>query len=268
MLYEIKNGDTVVEGVNVDGNTGWKDVKIVDGKVVGYDYTLTINNDNYQGSISGTITINQATPTVTLPTYTEELYEDRINVEDIEADLQASTDGTFEIITDELIYKTPESGVTYDTITVEYEFTPEDTINYKSFTKSFTLNIYPVAYVGSKYYGTVDKAIQETSEGTIYVIPGTNPIIKTNNLSIPSGVTLFLPHTEGSSLSTSAVAIYYTDSTMNGDGTSFVYNRDNPASDGKGSKGVYFGADVATTNPEFLRNSLYVANNVSLINNG
>lgn len=50
-----------------------------------------------------------------------------------------------------------------------------------------------VCYSGNVKYASIEKALSSVSSGTIYVIPGTNPTIK-SNCEIKSGVTLCIPY--------------------------------------------------------------------------
>ncbi len=248
-------------GITVTGNTGWINASDSGQK------TLSIVSDFYQGSATPTLVISQGTPIVNGIITGGDFYEDRLSASDIVGNATASVDGEFQVLTS-LVYGSPETNVTYDTITVEWKFIPDDEINYKEVTGQVNINIHPVAYVGSTYFGTVDKAIAQTNTGTIVVIPGTNPIIKTNNLTIASGVTLFLPHTEGNSAkgnaNEAAKAKYHADGSMNDAQTQYLYTFENPSSD----NGTYDGGEVATSLSNRLKSTLYISSGVTLTNNG
>ena len=84
------------------------------------------------------------------------------------------------------------------TVTVQYKFYRNASTNYVQEWNdelSATVSVLPVAYLGgsSTYYGTIEKALLANTSGTIYVIPGRNPTIRTNCI-IKSGVTLCLPY--------------------------------------------------------------------------
>ncbi len=181
-------------GITVTGNTGWTDV------ADGGPYELSINSPFFIGSTSGTVIVNKGTPIINGVITGGDFYEDRLSANTIIGNATSSAEGKFEVLT-ELVYGEPETGVTYDTIYVEWVFTPEDTINYNVVEEVVNINIYPVAYVGTTYYGTVDKAIINSTSGTIVIIPGTNPIIK-SDLTLKAGVTLFMPYEESLTLRT------------------------------------------------------------------
>ena len=217
--------------ITVTGNTGWTTCATS-------KYTLSISSSNYQGSVSGNVTIKPATPTVSGIITGGEFFEDRITNNDIIGNAEASVPGEF-LVTTPLVYTGPEANSTYDTITVEWVFNPTDTTNYKVVEGSVNIQIKPVAYVGSTYYGTLDKAIAATGSGTIVVIPGTNPIIKTDGLNISAGVTLFIPHTAGSTVKSSGIAEF-----ENGD-------------------------IIATSDPgTYLKNTVRIIEEITLTNNG
>ncbi|MBO5214889.1 MAG: hypothetical protein J6B79_01740 [Clostridia bacterium] len=89
--------------------------------------------------------------------------------------------------------------------TVLLRFIPTDTTNY--FSVEYTANvlsdvrdsddavvvpIYPVARIGTTFYGTVEKALTSVKANeTVYVLPGANPTIKTD-CAVPSNTTLTL----------------------------------------------------------------------------
>lgn len=154
-----------------------------------YVKASVIGTDNYYGDETEAIsfTIAKATPTVVWPEYNNTNYEDRFNPE-TDYSNTPSTNGTF--IFDEIIY----SDTFNSSITITVTFKPTDSINYLELTKTITVTMSPVAYIGSTNYGTVEKALNAAVSGnTVYVIIGTNPIIKAN-CYIKSGVTLALPY--------------------------------------------------------------------------
>ena len=272
IAYKIKDGSTELTneqlslyGITVSGNTGWKNASATT-----YSYTLTINSTNYQGTVSGNLTINKATPIISGVGVDGELigdfYEDRLSADDIIGNGDSNVDGKFTVTTD-LIYGANESDKDYDELLVEWVFEAtedgENVNNYNIVSNTVSIRIYPVAYVGSKYYGTVDKAISNTVEGTIVVIPGTNPIIKTNGLTIAPDVTLFLPHTAGDSLRDSAIAEYRHDGSVDSNNVP-MYTHDNTSVNG----GTYDGNEVATSNPDYLKSTLYIDKQILLTNKG
>ena len=164
--------------------------------------------DNYYGDETEAIsfTIAKATPTVVWPEYNNTNYEDRFNPE-TDYSNSPSTNGTF--VFDEITYSNTFSG----TITIKVTFKPSDSNNYSELTNTITVTMSPVAYIGSTNYGTVEKALNAAVSGnTVYVIIGTNPIIKAN-CYIKSGVTLALPYEGTTTLDRNGSAATFGDET-------------------------------------------------------
>lgn len=94
------------------------------------------------------------------------------------------------------------------------------------------------------YYTSIEAALERTSSGTVYVIPGTNPTIS-HNCEIKSGVTLALP---------------YEDDLKAHQNTEFCYNR-------KGS-GSNFADSSSSGVKENRKNSVQIATEIQVVNNG
>lgn len=93
------------------------------------------------------------------------------------------------------------------------------------------------------YFLTIESALEHTSSGTVYVIPGTNPTI-TRDCEIKSGVTLCIPYDD------------------NGDGTHTDYtNLENQSNDG-------FADKDATAVAKNRKNVVTIAKDITLTNNG
>lgn len=64
--------------------------------------------------------------------------------------------------------------------------------NYNDYFGSVSINIYSVATIGNKYYGTVERALQNAVSGNeVYLVPGRNPTLRTN-AEVKTNVTLYL----------------------------------------------------------------------------
>ncbi len=93
------------------------------------------------------------------------------------------------------------------------------------------------------YYLTIESALEHTTSGTVYVVPGTNPTI-TRDCEIKPGVTLCMPYDD------------------NGDGTHSDYtNLENQSNDGFADKD----ASSVTKN---RKNLVTIAKKITLTNNG
>ena len=126
-------------------------------------------------------------------------------------------------------------------------FENSKTITYQS-TVSLPSDCKKVAYTIDEnkaitYYLTIESALEHTTSGIIYVIPGTNPTI-TRDCEIKSGVTLCIPYDD------------------NGDGTHSDYtNLENQSNNGFADKD----ADSVAKN---RKNLITIASGIALTNNG
>ncbi len=114
--------------------------------------------------------------------------------------------------------------------------------------KYYDANAKKVAYTQDSkgvntYFTTVESALEKTSSGTVYVIPGANPTINTN-CTIKSGVSLFLPYE---------------------DDLKTVHNVEDP---GRTSEGNFSDYEDAVNNKGLCKSTLTLANNVTLTNQG
>lgn len=170
------------------------------------DYTISYSNNtnagtatvtitgkgNYTGTASTTFTIKPATP--------DSFSEPGIYYFEGE---QAKPNGGWAKdsegnIIDGNWYTEDTTSNTYLTTTngykhsVDVEFISKDG-NYYISTTVVDAIMYAVAYNGSTYYGTIEKALNAATSGnSVYVIIGTNPTIRSNT-EIKSGVTLIIP---------------------------------------------------------------------------
>lgn len=89
------------------------------------------------------------------------------------------------------------------TIPVTLTFNPDSSeTNYKSTDLIVNVTMYPVAYISSNYYGTIEKALSAASSGdSVYVIPNLldsndllHPVHIKNDCTISSGVVVNLPY--------------------------------------------------------------------------
>lgn len=180
-----------------------------------YVKAVVEGTDNYNGDETEPIMfiIKKATPVVTIPTYgCDESRPYEGEVKKI-TDGKSDVDGTFsvnnitfgsnqdpstEIKQSTGGYANAQNGIaSYYYVT----FTPTDLVNYEVVTikSEETITLKPVCYVGSIYYGTIEVALNNNTSGTVFVIPGTNPVIR-ENVTISGNVTLFLPYMDGQSL--------------------------------------------------------------------
>ena len=267
IIYEIKDGDNEISstdftslGITVNGN-------ISKTNVGDYEYTLSLASNNYQASsVTGILSITPATTIITLPNPTGTFYEDRLDTVNLTNGATA-VNSTGITVPGNFTYENPtySGNAATSTVSVEVTFESSDP-NYSDEVGYIEVTLSPVAKVGSLYYGTVDEAIRKTGSGTIEVIPGTNPIIKSSGLEIASGVTLFLPHTSGNSVkgNSNGTAEYHSDGSMNDAQTQFLYTFETPSSD----NGAYDGGEVATSLSNRLKSTLYIASGITLTNNG
>ena len=164
-------------------------------------------------------------------------------------------------------YLNSYSNATNNSVAVTITFSPTDTNNFNEISLTFAdeLKVKCVAYIGTTYFGTVEKALETAVSGNIVcLIPGeknnysASNTVKPDrveytirkNCEIKSGVTLVLP-TDKTTLST------VTDSSTLNTYISSMYN----ATTDKTSK------DYASED-NYLRCTLNIAGDVTLTNNG
>ena len=171
------------------------------------EITFTLVNNNYCWADETTaptakvsITINKATPTVKINlSNTTPIHGEIITISATITGVTGETiSGTLSLDPTTITASfTGTSPSVSREVTVTYSFTPVLTNhNYESTsaTKTLQYTVNAVAYIDSTYYGTVEAALEAAVSGkTVYVIPGTNPTIKTD-ATIKSGVTLCLPY--------------------------------------------------------------------------
>lgn len=114
--------------------------------------------------------------------------------------------------------------------------------------KYYDSNAKKVAYTQDSkgvntYFTSVESALEKTSSGTVYVIPGMNPTINTN-CTVKSGVSLYLPYE---------------------DDLKTVHNVEDP---GRTSEGNFSDYEDAVNNKKLCKSTLTLANNVTLTNQG
>lgn len=272
----------VIEGdakPTVSGNIGLTDVG-------SQEFTLIVVSDYYQGTTNQTLTINAATPNLTLTALST--YEDRADIEVPNhmnnsdkvyatlGDTSTRVQGVFTYDSSSIYYKENINTETY-TLSMDVTFTPtgDGAHNYKSTTKAISITLTAVAKNGTYHFGTVEKALAATTSGTVTVIVGTNPVIKAENLidntaTVFTGVTLFIPHTTGASVkgSDGGKAEYYSNTTMNDAKTEYIYTYDNPSVDSNKVLGTYDAAYFATSVQSRLKNTLTISEGVVLKNYG
>ena len=201
----VLNNDIVNVTVAINGNTA----QINAGS---YSTVATsIDNNNYTltgaTNINTTFIIHKFTPIITQDSYKayvgEIITSSLINYTSTGIN-SAHLDGTLSfpttLITD--IFGNNTTTNTKNLLITSATFTPNDTTNYEIINPEITINVYAVAYIGSKYYGTITSANTNSASGnTIYVIPSlTNQdgslhtITINEDMLISSGVTLCLPY--------------------------------------------------------------------------
>lgn len=108
--------------------------------------------------------------------------------------------------------------------------------NYNDYITSTSVVVYAVATIGSKYYGTVERALTNAVSGNeVYLIPNRNPTLR-ENAEVKSNVTLYLVYQAGK----------------------FLDNRQNSVAN-------IFAESQET---KYLQNTLTIEKSIVLINNG
>lgn len=202
--YKVKDAHDDTYTNTVPKNAGSYTAKIQDLGTSNYNATEVTIRD---------LTISKANAFITAPTYTGVHYENMIDLANDYSTAPALVStydeeiGTFSYTkwtTPVVATTAAEHATAYCSVT----YTPKDleNSNYVSYTyNNVAINIKLVAYNGSTYYGTVDKALQDAASGQVVVRPDiTGKVaITTPNLEIKSGVELVLPYTGDNGLVTS-----------------------------------------------------------------
>lgn len=177
-----------------------------------YDVKITAKNPETNEDVGMCVvkfTINKANPILTAPTVPT-IYEGQ-NVDFIGGLAVGVNDET---LTGTFSYTNPSgtAALSYsgtgssssNVINFTWIPTGATKTNYNSGTIDQNVSMDPVAYIGSSYYGTIEKALSASKSGdTVYVIISNDminsgyPVIKAN-CEVKSGVTLTLPY-EGTS---------------------------------------------------------------------
>ncbi len=175
-------------------NAGTYYVVVTIGESDNYNSVTMAEEDMYEFEIA------KATPEITVPGSIGTYYE---NITDIEGVLNSSvsnvTAGSFAFTIPEGPY-TSASADGID-VTVTVTFTPQDTANYKELSQVLTVKLHSVAHIGNTYYGSIETALRYATSGSqIFVIPNTSgEIYIRHDCTVPSGVTLVIPVTDGDS---------------------------------------------------------------------
>lgn len=230
--------------------------EIIEASATGHIINVKVSDtDNYIGvSKDYIIVVEKATPIVSISEMTGTYYEDKIETS-LDENINNAThnvDGTF-------TYSYPKfqdgSSNTY-VATVKVTFTPNDSNNYKPVVISLSITLAAVARNSDStmFYGTIENALNKVTSGNIWVIPGTNPIIK-ENCTIQTGASLIIPYEDGKSSNTTAQI--YGNTSLNARATDSVPYGDPDA------------ATFATDNPEkYLMNTVTISSGKKLINYG
>ena len=151
-----------------------------------YVKAVVTETTNYTGDETTPIqfVISKADPVVNWPTYSGDNYEDKFDpikqnngttnvtgiftFSDIYFGMgQTSTNGG---------YSSAANGISSP---LNIVFTPNDISNYNVISTTINVLLKPVAHIGTTYYGTIEKALDNAVSGnTIYIEVGSNPILK------------------------------------------------------------------------------------------
>ena len=203
-------------------------------------YTITANvvadGDNYDAvSVQKTFTVQKATVSVVGPTYIEQEFDantvDLSKVEymsvlptanNADANVNITDLGTFAY--EIQLNSTNNHHVIEDgkvNVTVVFTLKDEHKANYvnESFSTTVKMQVRKVAYVqGGASYASIEGALKAVTSGEVWVTAGLLDVVIVRDCTVPSGVTLNIPHTTG---------------TMNADGKAVLYN-DGVDTDGDG----------------------------------
>lgn len=139
--------------------------------------------------------INKATPTISGLNISDIIYENAkdTNQTIIDNSLKSTAEGVFAYEIPKLV---TTNNASYEKLTFNVVFTPEDSLNYNTVTSVASINVYSVCYNGSTYYGSIENALNNAQENeTVVVIPNiTGDVTIAENVEIKENVKFVLPY--------------------------------------------------------------------------
>ena len=176
-----------------------------------YVKAVVYETTNYKTSESAPVAflIERATPTFDDPYFVAEdkNYQNMLNLsgnqyynDELGAYLAYNEGNTSKPLTGTYTYGTVNFADGVKASSVTLTFTPDDTANYTTVTKTYNMTLVSVAYLNNTTpYGTIEAAINAANvagSGTVWVRPhdaALGPIYIKEDISINAGVTLLLP---------------------------------------------------------------------------
>ncbi len=214
----IYGDDTIT--VSADCNVGQGAIKFYYDTLANGSFTSTVmptnvgsyyvkavvaDTENYQGAETEAIgfAIQKATVTLTAPVYDTDViyYENQVNVATAYKTAPTAIDNWGNVVNGTFTYSIAlGQAITSGKVNVSVTFTLSDSANYALSTDSLTasINVKTVAYIDSTNYGSVESALKNAVSGNaIWVTAGLTDAVIAQSCTIPSGVTLNIPHTAG-----------------------------------------------------------------------
>ena len=181
-----------------------------------YVKAVIADAENYDGAETEVLSfvIQKAVVTLTAPTYGEtSYYENQVDAATAYETAPTAIDNLGKQANGTFKYEIAlGQAIVNGQVNVTVTFTLSDTTNYKysSALNGFTeiavgvaqatvaINVKTVAYIDSTYYGSVESALKNAVSGNaVWVTAGLTDAVIAQNCTIPSGVTLNIPHTAG-----------------------------------------------------------------------
>ena len=168
-----------------------------------YVKAVIADAENYDGAETEVLSfvIQKAVVTLTAPTYGEtSYYENQVNVATAYETAPTAIDNLGKKVNGTFAYNLAlGQAIANGKINVTITFTLSDTANYtlSENTVTVAINVKTVAYIASTNYGSVESALKNVTSGEIWVTAGLTDAVIAQNCTIPSGVTLNIPHTAG-----------------------------------------------------------------------
>ncbi len=167
--------------------------------IVRYIVEDTTNYNGLEKTIE--FVISQKAPELTAAIYnmSNVYYENSVDVENCyvtPASVVGGIAGTTTYSKPVLATTTTTTSKAYETVNFDIVFTPTDTRNYLQVKTQSSINLYKVAYIGDKYYGSIENAVNSAkdSERVVVIPDNTGNVTIASDLTIKSGVTLVLPY--------------------------------------------------------------------------
>ena len=195
-----KFGDINISAVGVEGTE--YSAQTMPQQVGSYQITLSVDESiNFTGlTKTFKLVIKPYQLIINAPVYKDTVFYE--NVVDVASASNMQTQATLNKQTAGTFTYTLAKGqeINNGTVNVVVSFVPSDTINFIApINVIATIKVNAVAKIGTKNYGSIESALSASKSGDeVWMIAGEKNAVIASDCTIPSGVTLNIPHTADS----------------------------------------------------------------------